>query len=194
MYDEWKPIYSALVTDIMDQLGYRDQAMTSDIRPSRPDAFIAGPALTIDAYADTSPDPDPYGQIFAAYDQASPGDVFVIATNGEERSGLWGELLSTAAQARGVRIRAHRRLGPRCAPDERHGLPLLLQGLFAARFGGPHPRQNDQPTYYLRRRAGSPWRFYSSRLRWRGGDSGGDQRRSSQKGYGKARWGKRRAR
>ena len=28
MYDEWKPIYSALVTDIMDQLGYRDQAMT----------------------------------------------------------------------------------------------------------------------------------------------------------------------
>ena len=42
MYDEWKPIYSALVTDIMDQLGYRDQAMTPDIRPSRPDAFIAG--------------------------------------------------------------------------------------------------------------------------------------------------------
>ena len=42
MYDEWKPIYSALVTDIMDQLGYRDQAMTPDIRPSHPDAFIAG--------------------------------------------------------------------------------------------------------------------------------------------------------
>ena len=36
MYNEWKPIYSALVTDIMDQLGYRDQAMTPDIRPSRP--------------------------------------------------------------------------------------------------------------------------------------------------------------
>ena len=32
MYNEWKPIYSALVTDIMDQLGYRDQAMTPDIR------------------------------------------------------------------------------------------------------------------------------------------------------------------
>ena len=29
MYDEWKPIYSALVTDIMDQLGYRDQAYDS---------------------------------------------------------------------------------------------------------------------------------------------------------------------
>ena len=33
MHDAWKPIYSALVTDIMDQLGYRDQAMTPDIRP-----------------------------------------------------------------------------------------------------------------------------------------------------------------
>ncbi len=31
-----------------------------------------------------------------------PGDVVVIATNGERRSGLWGGLLSTAAQARGV--------------------------------------------------------------------------------------------
>jgi regulator of RNase E activity RraA len=102
MYDEWKPIYSALVTDIMDQLGHRDQAMTSDIRPSHPDAFIAGPALTIDAHANTEPHPDPYGQIFAAYDQTHPGDVFVIATNGEERSGLWGELLATAAKARGV--------------------------------------------------------------------------------------------
>ena len=33
MYDEWKPIYSALVTDIMDQLGYRDQAMTARCMP-----------------------------------------------------------------------------------------------------------------------------------------------------------------
>ena len=29
------------------------------------------------------------------------GSNDIIATNGEERSGLWGELLSTAAQARG---------------------------------------------------------------------------------------------
>lgn len=102
MHEEWKPIYSALATDIMDQLGHRNQAMTPDIRPCRPNAFIAGPALTLDANANTDPHPDPYGQIFAAYDHASPGDVFVIATNGEERSGLWGELLSTAAKAQGV--------------------------------------------------------------------------------------------
>ena len=65
MHDQWKPIYSALATDIMDQLGHRDQAMTPDIRPCRPDAQIAGPALTLDAYAnpDPHPDPDPASRI-----------------------------------------------------------------------------------------------------------------------------------
>ena len=45
MHAEWKPIYSALVTDIMDQLGHRDQAMTPDIRPIRPEGQVVGPAL-----------------------------------------------------------------------------------------------------------------------------------------------------
>ena len=102
MYEEWKPIYTALVCDIMDQLGRRDQAMSYDIRPSHPDAHIAGTAVTLDAYANHQAHDDPYGQIFAAYDVANAGDVFVVATNGECRSGLWGELLSTAAKVRGV--------------------------------------------------------------------------------------------
>ncbi|MEM7537047.1 MAG: RraA family protein [Chloroflexota bacterium] len=102
MYDEWKPIYTALVCDIMDALGYRDQALAHTIRPTTTDAWIAGPAVTLDAYPHTEPVDDPYEHIFAAYEQVSQGDVFVIATNGEERAGLWGELLSTAAAARGV--------------------------------------------------------------------------------------------
>ncbi len=102
MHEEWKPIYSALVCDIMDQLGHRNQAMSHDIRPTQPDAWIAGPALTIDAYENHGDHDDPYGQIFAAYDVAKKGDVMVVAANGEMKSGLWGELLSTAAKAQGV--------------------------------------------------------------------------------------------
>jgi len=102
MYEEWRPIYTALVCDIMDQLGYRDQAMSHYIRPSRPDTWFAGPAVTLDARASHEQEADPYGQIFAAYDRVKKGDVMVLATNGEARSGIWGELLSTAAQARGV--------------------------------------------------------------------------------------------
>lgn len=102
MHEEWKPIYTALVCDIMDQLGHRNQAMSHDIRPSRPEAWIAGPALTIDAYEDHQDHNDPYGQVFAAYDVAKQGDVMVVAANGEMKSGLWGELLATAAKAQGV--------------------------------------------------------------------------------------------
>jgi len=102
MHEEWKPIYTALVCDIMDALGHRNQAMSYDVRPSDKNSWIAGTAVTLDAYENHQAHDDPYGKIFAAYDQVKTGDVFVAATNGETKSGLWGELLSTAAKVRGV--------------------------------------------------------------------------------------------
>ena len=102
MYEEWKPIYTALAADVMDQLGYRDQAMEHTIRPSLATTAFAGPAVTLDSYENYETTDDPYSKIFAAYDQMQPGDVVVIGTNGELKAGLWGELLSTAAQAQGV--------------------------------------------------------------------------------------------
>ncbi len=102
MYDEWKPIYTALVADIMDQMGHRNQSMDRDVRPIHPDNWFAGPAVTLDAVPCIESKPDPYAKIFVAYERMSPGDVVVIATNGELVSGIWGELLSTAARARGV--------------------------------------------------------------------------------------------
>lgn len=103
MFDQWKPIYTALAADIMDQMGHRDQAMDSGIRPCQPETWFAGPAVTIDAYENHEPSDDPYGKIFEAYDLMNPGDVVVLGTNGEQRSGLWGELLATAAEAQGVK-------------------------------------------------------------------------------------------
>ena len=102
MYEKWKPVFTALAADTLDKLGYRDQAMDHDIRPSTADAWFAGPAITLDAYPSADSVPDPYGEIFAAYELMKPGEVVVIATNGEVTSGLWGELLATAAKARGV--------------------------------------------------------------------------------------------
>jgi regulator of RNase E activity RraA len=103
MHDDWKLIYTALAADIMDQMGHRDQTMDSGIRPALPESGFAGPAVTLNAVADSRPSDDPYGKIFEAYELMSPGDVVVIATNGETKSGLWGELLSTAAAYRGVK-------------------------------------------------------------------------------------------
>ncbi|SVC95586.1 uncharacterized protein METZ01_LOCUS348440, partial [marine metagenome] len=75
MHDDWKPIYTALAADIMDQMGLRDQAMDSGIRPALPKSSFAGPAVTLNAVANSSPSDDPYGKIFEAYELMSPGDV-----------------------------------------------------------------------------------------------------------------------
>lgn len=102
MYNEWRPIYTALAADIMDSMGYREQSLEHTVRPTMASSSFGGPAVTLDAHESDEAHPDPYGKIFEAYDLMKRGDVVVVATNGEVRSGLWGELLATAATARGV--------------------------------------------------------------------------------------------
>lgn len=96
-------IYSAVLSDVLDSLGYRDQAMTADIRPVWPGAVVVGRAHTIlssDIYH--TPD-DPYAMEIEAIDSVPVNGVVVAGTNRSTRTCLWGELLSTATQARGGR-------------------------------------------------------------------------------------------
>ena len=44
------------------------------------------------------PDPKPYELELQAVDACQPDDVLICAANGSSRSGIWGELLSTAAR------------------------------------------------------------------------------------------------
>ena len=137
MYDEWKPIYSALVTDIMDQLGYRDQAMTPDIRPSRPAAFIAGTGAHYRRVCRYQPStPIPTAKFLPPTIKLAPATSSSLPLSRRRALRPLGRASLHGCPSSRRRIRAHRRLGPRCAPDERHGLPLLLQRLFAARLGG----------------------------------------------------------
>ena len=61
-----------------------------------------GRAFTFASFAIDEPEDVPYAQLLAGYAGMRPGDVIVLATNGELSSGIWGELLSTAARARGA--------------------------------------------------------------------------------------------
>lgn len=95
-------LYVAVVSDILDSLGHVNQAMTANLRPLDPTMRVIGRAhtvLTADVF--TRPD-DPYHLEIEAVDTLQPGDVFVACTNGSERTCIWGELLSTAANARGA--------------------------------------------------------------------------------------------
>jgi regulator of RNase E activity RraA len=47
-------------------------------------------------------DPEPYMLELLAVDRCQPDDVLIAAAGGSMRSGIWGELLTTAAMARGA--------------------------------------------------------------------------------------------
>ena len=96
-------LYSGVLSDVLDGLGLRDQAMAARLRPVWTDAVVVGRAhtvLTVDVF---ETGPDPYRREIEAVDSLKPDDVLVAATGPSTRTGLWGELLSTAALRRGAR-------------------------------------------------------------------------------------------
>ena len=96
-------LYTAVVSDSLDQLGVRHQAMREYLRPLYASCKMAGWARTItcsDLYH--VPD-DPYGLEIEAVDSLLPGEVAVVGTQKSVRNAPWGELLSTASRARGAR-------------------------------------------------------------------------------------------
>ena len=96
-------LYAAVISDALDAAGYRYQVLRHTLRPLLPETVVVGramPVLCLDVYE--IPDA-PYQQEIAAVDSLKQDDVLVCSTNGSTRICFWGELLSTAAQARGAR-------------------------------------------------------------------------------------------
>ena len=98
-----KNLYTAVVSDSLDQLGIRQQAMREYLRPIHNHCVCAGWARTI-ACSDVYHVPqDAYDVEIEAVDSLLPGEIAVVGTQKSVRNAPWGELLSTAARARGAR-------------------------------------------------------------------------------------------
>ena len=92
----------AMVSDALDQLGIRNQALDPSIAPLRPGMTLTGRAVPIVVEAtDELPD-EPYAQELRAVESLQPGDVPVYATDSSVKAALWGEIFSYAARARGA--------------------------------------------------------------------------------------------
>lgn len=91
-------LYSAVVADALDQLGYRQQSPRVSLMPlTRPDSILLGRCKTT-LWADMAHvDPRPYELELKAVDECRTDDVLIAAAGGSMRSGIWGELLTTAA-------------------------------------------------------------------------------------------------
>jgi 4-hydroxy-4-methyl-2-oxoglutarate aldolase len=93
---------SAVLADVLDALGHRTSALPATIRPLKPGWRLFGRAATLTAVPVAVEPPNPYAVELECVDSLRAGDVLVATTCGDRSSALWGELLSTACQARGA--------------------------------------------------------------------------------------------
>jgi len=107
-------LYTPVVGDILDQMGYGHQFLPAAIRPLAsqvPAHLLTGVKganwMKLAGYACTVLENDvfgvpkkPFGYMTEALDQLKPNEIY-IAT-GAHNSALWGELLTASAKARGA--------------------------------------------------------------------------------------------
>jgi regulator of RNase E activity RraA len=94
-------LYSAVVCDALDSLGLKNQSPRIELPPQTVATFLVGRCRTT-LWSDMfHEDPSPYELELKAVDACQPDDVMIAAAGGSTRSGVWGELLSTAASNAG---------------------------------------------------------------------------------------------
>ena len=94
-------LFSAVVCDALDSLGFRNQSPRVQFPIQTVDAVLVGRCKTTLWGELAHEDPDPYAKELQAVDGCRADDVLICAAQGSQRSGLWGEILSTAARNAG---------------------------------------------------------------------------------------------
>ena len=94
-------LYTAVLSDIMDDLGYSGRVMNNRIRPLFPCRLI-GRAFTVQTTAVTEVPEVPYQGLLKSLDDIREGEIYV-ADASSQTSGFWGELISNAVRAKGGR-------------------------------------------------------------------------------------------
>jgi len=134
-------LYTAVVGDVMDQMGYRHQFLSPRITPLREDMTLVGRAMTVleadcveaDQRKLNVANPalnQPFGLMLQALDDLKPGEIY-LCTGSSQPYALWGELMTTRAKklgAAGVVLDGYTR-------DSRNvltmGVPLFSYGSYA---------------------------------------------------------------
>lgn len=94
-------LYSAVLSDALDGLGYTNQSPRIALSAMTGMTKLVGRCRTTLWVDMAHADPKPYEMELQAVDSCRPDDVLIAAAGGSMRSGIWGELLSTAARNSG---------------------------------------------------------------------------------------------
>lgn len=96
-------LYSAVITDILDDFDLWNQVMDKSIRPIYPGARVIGRAVTFIAHEVTEVPEKPFAKLIELIDSLEPGNVVVGTVNERQASAMWGDLCATAASVRGAK-------------------------------------------------------------------------------------------
>lgn len=100
-----KELFTALVGDVLDKMGFQHQFLSPKIKPLRSDMVTIGramPVLEADVFGEKVEQTQlevmkkPFGIMFEALDSLKPGEVY-ICSGASPRYALWGGLMSTRA-------------------------------------------------------------------------------------------------
>jgi regulator of RNase E activity RraA len=105
-----KELFTAVVGDVMDIMGYRNQFLPPAIQPLRDDMVVIGRAMPVLEADDTGGEGPgrandlmnrPFGLMLRALDDLKTNEVY-ICSGSSPNYALWGELMSMAATNRGA--------------------------------------------------------------------------------------------
>lgn len=123
-------LYTPVVGDILDRMGFTHQFMPQAVQPLLPEMKLAGramPVLMVDVHG---PQKKPFGKLTEALDQLEPGEIY-LASGGDMRCAYWGEILTATARSRGAAgavINGFHRDTPRVLEQD---WPVFSRGRFA---------------------------------------------------------------
>ena len=105
-----RELFSGVVGDVMDSLGYQHQFLPPQIRALQSESLLIGRAMTVleaDVFHHTNGKSDQptmeraFGLMFAALDDLKQDEIY-ICSGASPRYALWGELMSTRAKQLGA--------------------------------------------------------------------------------------------
>jgi 4-hydroxy-4-methyl-2-oxoglutarate aldolase len=94
-------LFSAVLGDVLDQMGARHQFLPAAVRPLAPDMIVAGRAMPVVHGDGPTPDGSRFGKLLEALDSLRPDEVYVVDGGGVDYA-LWGELMATRAAKLGA--------------------------------------------------------------------------------------------
>ena len=94
-------LFTAIIGDVLDRNGYHRQFLPPECRPLHPAMVVCGRAMTVHEMDLAEFSEPPFGLMLKALDSLVQDEVY-LAAGGSSRYAYWGELMSTAARARGA--------------------------------------------------------------------------------------------